>query len=87
MNRYIATILDINFHPMFEPVPSSLSIKVYVPRFDTEINLYDETGSIDQLSKKFGFESGKGDYDLTLLQGKKCIVVEKGEGFYFLSFL
>ena len=87
MNRYIATILDLNFHPMFEPVPSSLSIKVYVPHFDTEIKLYDETGSIDQLSRKFGFETAKDDYNLTPLKGKKCIVVEKGEGFYFLSFL
>ena len=87
MNRYIATILDLNFHPMFEPVPSSLSIKVYVPHFDTEIKLYDETGSIEQISKKFGLETAKEDYDLATLKGKKCIVVEKGEGFYFLSFL
>ena len=72
---------------MFEPVPSSLSIKVYVPRFDTEINLYDETGSIDQLGKKFGLEAKNDKYDFTALKGKKCIVVEKGEGFYFLSFL
>lgn len=87
MNRYIATILDLNFHHMIEPIPSSLSIKVYVPRFDTEINLYEETGSIDQLSKKFGFESSHDKYNFTELKGKKCIVVEKGEGFYFLSFL
>jgi hypothetical protein len=72
---------------MFEPVPSSLSIKVYVPHFDAEIKLYDETGSIEQIGKKFGLETAKDDYDLTALKGKKCIVVEKGEGFYFLSFL
>lgn len=78
---YNATITSFNFYPMSDNVPSYLSLCVKIPAFEMDVQLKDEYGSIDELSKKFEFSVDKDVYNFGDFIGRRCKVEKINEDF------
>jgi hypothetical protein len=72
----IATIIDFHFYPREEIVPSQLDIIYQLENGHTTTLI--DTGSIDRLSKKYGFTVSppRQDpvWDFTGFKGRKCVI-------------
>ena len=86
--QYKATILDFQFSPMVDGIPSDLRIRVFIKTLNLETTLNTESGSIESLSKKFDFEIvNEYEWDFKDFEGRKCIVEQDANGFRFISFV
>jgi hypothetical protein len=58
---------------------------LYVPGLKTEI-MFQEEGTISYLAAKFQFKIvSSSEWDLSVLEGKKCIILQTNSGIKFLS--
>jgi hypothetical protein len=72
---YAARITRFDFRPMVEIVPSELQLWVNIPDFNGEFQLETESGTIKELSDKFGFIIiDDKRWDFRGLEGKRCVV-------------
>ncbi len=80
MRTYIATITNQDFLPHVV-VPSVLRITVTTPD-GKSIRVIEDKGSIEELSKKFGFKVSGDTYDFTGFTGRKCNIEIDNDGYY-----
>jgi hypothetical protein len=77
-------IEEVNFMPMVKGVPSILRLTVEMPNGFITL---EEAGSIEDLSKTFGFKIiSEREWDLTGLKGKKVHIKKMGKAHKFKSF-
>ncbi|MEQ1624676.1 MAG: hypothetical protein ABL870_08300 [Sediminibacterium sp.] len=84
---YSATIIKFDFKPMVDIVPSNLFYWVRIEQTNFEVML-EEEGSIDYLSRKYGFKiESDSQWDFSGFEGRRCIVRKDDIGYRFIRFL
>ena len=83
---YKGTITDINIFPTVSPVASILRFTAELDP-DCEEIVFEDKGSKEDLSNKYGFKIEGEVYHLHPLQGKKCTIAKDAEGYHFVSYV
>jgi hypothetical protein len=78
---YLGVIRNFHWQPMVEIVPSILQLEVQVYE-DGITRTTEERGSINYLSKKYGFLVEGNNYDFTPVVGRECRLRNSPGGFY-----
>ena len=79
-------ITKADFHPMADPVKST--IQLWVNYDVTEESIIEVDGLIEELSKKFEISIGSDkEWNLSSLTGRHCKVIRNAQGYHFVSFL
>lgn len=79
-------ITKADFHPMADPVKST--IQLWVNYDVTEESIIEVDGLIEELNKKFEVSifSNK-ECDLSSLIGRHCKIIRNAQGYHFVSFI
>lgn len=85
--QYNGILIDFDFLPMVDAVPSILNLHVEIKHLQILITIA-QYGSIENLAAKFGFQiTGEHSWDFTGFKGRECILSKDDKGFHFVKFV